>query len=66
MGSVAPTCGVAVKSFILGVPVFNMLINGKACDVLFDAGSTVNILGKETLSGYLGIPDRFIQVKLVR
>ena len=58
-----PTCGVVWKPFNPGVPVFNMLINGKECDVLFDTGSTVNIMGKETLSEYLGIPDRFIQVK---
>ena len=40
-----------------------MKINGKTCDVLFDTGSTVNIVGKEVLSGYMGIPNRFIQVK---
>ena len=59
----APTSGVVVKSFNSGVLVFNMLINGKVCDVMFDTDSTVNILGKETLSGFLGIPIRFIQVK---
>ena len=46
-----------------GVPVFNMKINGKSCHALFNTGSTVNILGKNTLIKYLGIPDRFIQVK---
>ena len=33
------------------------------CDVLFGTGSTVNILGKDTLVNYLGIHERFIQVK---
>ena len=55
-----------MKFYNPGVPVFNMLINSKVCNVLFDTGSTVNIMGKDTLSGYLGIPDRFIQVKMVR
>ena len=50
-GSVASTCA-APLFFNPGIPVFNMKINGKMCDVLFDTGSTVNILGKDTLVKY--------------
>ena len=45
-------------------PIFRMKINGKECNVLFDTGSTVNILGRETLVDYLGVPEKFIQGQL--
>ena len=49
-------CGLIRES-----PIFKMKRNGKESDVIFDTGSTVNILRLETLVEHLGIPKKFVQ-----
>ena len=55
----------ATSGSILESPIFKMKIYGKECDVLFDMGGTVNILGRDTLVKHLGIPEKFIQGHLM-
>ena len=43
-----------------------MKLNGKSCGVLFDTGSTVNIISKGTLVDDLGLPDHEIGGSTIR
>ena len=43
--------------------VLDLFVNGIFCMLFFFVGNTVNIFVKDTFSRYMGIFDRFIQVK---
>ena len=54
----------ATRGWKQDFPIFEVKVYGKECDMLFDTGSTVNILGRETLVKHLGISEKFIQGNL--